>query len=92
MDQQITKTQFAKKIGSAGRKSANCRFCGKSANPTNWKVRKFADLRFPELLCGPPYFRDLDVVGSGFGAKMPSTMSESNRPTEPTARQENINT
>ncbi len=44
----------AKIYGSANRKSANRKIDGKQiANP---QIATFADLRFPELNCGPPTF------------------------------------
>jgi len=36
------------------RKAAKCDICGRSANLTNYFSRKFADLRFAEIICGPP--------------------------------------
>jgi hypothetical protein len=45
-----------KNTWSANRKSANCHICERSANLKKILVKKFADLRFAELICGPLSF------------------------------------
>jgi hypothetical protein len=45
-----------KDIGFANRKSTKCHICGRSANLKKHLSEQIADLRFAELICGPPTF------------------------------------
>jgi hypothetical protein len=53
---EVLSPQLTTKNGSANRKSAKCNICGRSANLANYLSPQIADLRFAELLCGPPTF------------------------------------
>jgi hypothetical protein len=54
----------SQKIGSANSNSANWQICGRFQIEQIIQVRKFADLRFAEIICGPPSFASFVWYGT----------------------------